>query len=90
MSCCGEKRAQARQATQTQPVAKVTGGPASQYRGEHNSPAYFQYIGKRGLAVVGPQTRKLYRFDGPGAVVAVDPKDKRALTAVSALKQVEK
>jgi len=81
MACCGKKRAQARQNTQTRRVTE----PA-----ERDSPAYFQYVGKTRLKVVGPKTRKLYRFDSPGAVVAVDPRDRSALSAVSALRQVRK
>jgi hypothetical protein len=64
--------------------------PTPTHRTERDSPAYFQYLGKRGLTVMGPKTRKVYRFDSPGAVVAVDPKDRRALSAVSALRQVRK
>jgi hypothetical protein len=76
MSCCGQKRVQARQTPET--------------RAEPDSPPYFQYLGKTSLKVVGPKTRKLYRFDSPGAVIAVDPLDRRALAAVSALRQVRK
>jgi hypothetical protein len=50
--------------------------------------AYFQYLGKTGLTVIGPRTRRRYRFDRPGAVVAVDRRDERALAAVSVLRQV--
>jgi len=42
----------------------------------------FQYLGKTGLTVMGPRSGKSYRFDRPGAVVAVDPVDSRALAAV--------
>jgi hypothetical protein len=90
MPCCGNKRAQARQTTQTRQVPKPAKTTSWQRRPERDSPAYFQYLGKRGLTVMGPKTRKVYRFDSPGAVVAVDPKDWRALSAVSALKQVRK
>jgi hypothetical protein len=76
MPCCGKKRAQARQTTQT--------------RSERDSPAYFQYLGKTGLTVIGSRTRQRYRFDRPGAVVAVDPRDRRALVDVPTLRQVRK
>jgi len=52
------------------------------------SAAYFQYLGQTGLTVRGPRTGKLYRFDRHGAVVAVDLRDRRALAAVSNLRQV--
>ena len=75
MGCCGKKRSQFRRTT-------------SQREQEHDSPAYFQYIGKTGLTVIGPGTRKRYRFDGPGAVVAVDVRDQRALADVPRLRLV--
>jgi len=53
-----------------------------------NSPPLFQYLGETGLTVMGPRTRKLYRFGYPGAVVAVNLMDKQALAAVSVLRQV--
>jgi hypothetical protein len=52
--------------------------------------AYFQYLGKTGLTVIGPKTRQQYRFDRHGAIVAVDPRDESALAAVSVLRQVGK
>ena len=57
---------------------------------EPASPSYFQYLGKTRLTLIGPNTGKGYRFDGPGAVVAVDPRDRRALASVSVLRQVRK
>jgi len=59
-----------------------------QRRAERDSPAFFQYLGQTGLTLIGPRTGKRYRFDGPGAVVAVDPKDQRALAGVTLLRQV--
>jgi non-ribosomal peptide synthetase component E (peptide arylation enzyme) len=80
MSCCGEKREQLRQATQAHLVPEA----------EENSPAYFQYTGKTGLTVMGPRTRKRYRFDSRGALVAVDPRDRHSLAAVPSLREVRK
>jgi hypothetical protein len=51
---------------------------------------YFQYLGRTGLTVVAPRTRKRYHFDRPGAVVAIDPRDRRSLGTVSVLRQVRK
>lgn len=66
------------------------GNKRKQLRPESDSPAYFQYIGKSGLTVMGPWTHTRYRFDSPGAVVAIDPRDRRALAAVPGLREVEK
>ncbi len=88
--CCGKKRAQARKNTQTQQVTKAEEKTAPKPKPKSDSPTYFQYLGQTRLTVMGPRTRKRYRFDQPGAVVAVDPRDRRAMTAVSILRQVEK
>ncbi|MCP5116738.1 MAG: hypothetical protein GY953_38415 [bacterium] len=50
--------------------------------------AYFQYLGTTGMTVRAPITGTAYRFDGPGAILAVDPRDRRALAAVPNLRQV--
>jgi len=89
MSCCGKKRAQARQPTQVLKSSKPTSNKSSQPESKYDSEIYFQYIGKRKLTVVGPNTGKHYRFDGPGTVIVVDPRDKGPLSAVTALKQVK-
>jgi hypothetical protein len=88
--CCGKKRARAQRKTQTQQIAKPEEKTAPQPRQARNSQAHFQYLGKTGLTVLGPWTRKRYRFDHPGAIVAIDQKDTRAIAAVSILRQVDK
>lgn len=90
MSCCGKKRAQARQATQARKSSKPTINKSSEPESKHDTAIYFQYLGQRKLTVVGPNTGKHYRFDGPGSVIEVDPKDKGPLSAVTALRQVTK
>jgi hypothetical protein len=50
--------------------------------------AFFQYTGATGLTVAGPVTGKRYRFDAPGAIVAVDLMDRASVAAVPGLKQV--
>jgi hypothetical protein len=57
---------------------------------ESEPAVYFQYLGRTGVTVIAPSTHRRYRFDRPGAVLAVDPKDKYALATVSVLKQVTK
>jgi hypothetical protein len=74
--CCGKQRRQAAQTTQTHP--------------ESDSLVYFQYIGAKGLTVMGPTSHKHYRFDSPGAVVAIDSRDILALAHVPFLRQVRK
>jgi hypothetical protein len=88
MPCCGKKRSQASQTAQSHRVLESAKRASLQRLPEPGSQAWFQYRGKTGLTVLGPRTGTSYRFDGPGAVVAVDRRDWRALTAVSILRQV--
>jgi hypothetical protein len=90
MPCCGKKRKQASQKTQTRRAPEPAEKTASQPRPEPQPLAYFQYMGRAGVIVVGPRTGKRYRFDHTGAVIAVDRRDGRALAAVSVLRQVAK
>jgi hypothetical protein len=48
----------------------------------------FQYVGSSAVTVFGPVTRHQYRFAGPGARVAVDPRDARAVESVRNLRRV--
>ena len=86
MACCGQRRAAHRRTAspqQSTAPGSITArtAPSSEY-------AYFQYLGHTGLTVRGPRSGQTYRFDGPGAVVAVDPRDRRALAAIARLRQV--
>lgn len=84
MGCCGQQRQQVhRQA----PIDRVVGAP-SKSAAITIPDAYFQYLGDRGLTVIGPISGKQYRFGYPGAVMAVDPRDRRSLLAIDHLKQV--
>lgn len=48
----------------------------------------FQFIGQKAITVFGPLTRHQYRFSGPGARVAVDPRDARSIAGVPNLRRV--
>ncbi|MGH7506596.1 MAG: hypothetical protein ACRELX_13130 [Longimicrobiales bacterium] len=52
------------------------------------SAAWFQYTGPTGATVTGGATGRRYRFDYPGAIVAVDARDGRSLAGVPVLRQV--
>jgi hypothetical protein len=47
-----------------------------------------QYVGMTGLTVVGSTTGTRYRFDAPGAIVAVDLRDEVSLRAIPQLRRV--
>lgn len=46
----------------------------------------FEYLGATALTVIGPASGLRYRFDRPGAALAVDPRDRAALEAVPLLR----
>lgn len=82
MACCGGKREQFLQRTDPAPSHVQVGPPSPTTRPVYAGPVEFQYTGRTGLSVLGPITRTRYRFNGPGARVAVDPRDAASLTAV--------
>jgi hypothetical protein len=47
----------------------------------------FEYVGTTGLTVVGPVTRKRYRFESHGSRVAIDPRDAPSMAAVPHLRR---
>jgi hypothetical protein len=77
MACCGDKRAQVNLTRQQLEP------------GKQSDPVFFQYTGRTGLTVIGRETGLRYRFDSPGAVIAVDGRDRLALTFVPNLRQVK-
>jgi hypothetical protein len=46
----------------------------------------FKCVGPTGLTVTGPVTGRRYRFERPGALLAVDVRDRAALAAVMYLR----
>jgi hypothetical protein len=52
------------------------------------SRAYFQYVGRTAATVTGGVTGARYHFARPGAVVPVDPRDRRSVSQVPVLRQV--
>ena len=47
----------------------------------------FEYAGSSSITVIGGITGNRYRFDKPGARVAVDVRDRRSVAAVPHLRQ---
>ena len=50
----------------------------------------FEHLGTGNLVVRGPLSGKQYRFAGRGAAVAVDPRDRVALTFVTQIRELKK
>jgi len=89
MACCGKQRQQFRR---TAPMDRGRKRPEDSFphrESKRYSFTHFQYLGRSGLNVVGPISGKRYRFDGHGAIVAIDPRDRRSLAAVPNLRPVQ-
>jgi hypothetical protein len=83
MSCCGRRPATGGTMPMTRPIPAA--GPAA---GGRLSYVPFEYVGRTAMTVVGRASGRTYRFDGPGAVVAVDPADRASLAAVPGLRRI--
>jgi hypothetical protein len=81
MSCCGRSRQQLSFLAAAQDTARRP--PPVERRFE----VLFEYTGATALTAVGPVTGRRYRFEGRGARVAVDPRDRQALARVPGLRQ---
>lgn len=46
----------------------------------------FEYVGRTALTVTGPSSGMRYRFERPGARLAVDPRDRQGMAAVPLLR----
>jgi hypothetical protein len=74
MSCCGR-----RMRTDMRTVVTAARPPAG---------VLFEYVGRTGLTIIGPGSRTSYRFDGPGARVLVDGRDRPSLAVIPTLRRV--
>jgi hypothetical protein len=71
----------------TGPGSRFSPRPAQPAWGERSG-AYFEYVGRTAITVVGAATGRRYQFAAPGAVVVVDPRDRRSVAQVPGLRQV--
>jgi hypothetical protein len=87
MGCCGSRTPPAGSASPARHHAAPAGvsTPAPPRRYSH---AFFEYVGPTALSAVGRATGKHYRFDRPGARVAVDPADRTSVAQVPHLREV--
>ena len=86
MPCCGEKRSALPQSVPGRPAEPMEERVPTRQAVTPEA-VYFAYVGKTGLTVQGPITGRRYRFDGPGAVIAVDRRDGPSLAAVPNLRR---
>jgi hypothetical protein len=52
-------------------------------------PVHFQYTGRTGMTVIGPVSGQRYRFEHPGALIAIDGRDAPSIVAVPHLQTVK-
>lgn len=78
MSCCGQQRSN---------VAESFSEMKKQPLSTH---VFFQYIGQTALTALGTATGNRYRFDSPGAIVAVDYRDQSSMRGIPHLRQVNR
>jgi hypothetical protein len=88
MACCGKERQQLYGKALIHRDIERRGDALSHREPKRYSYTYFQYLGRTGLTVVGPVSGNRYRFNGHGAIVAVDPRDRLSLSTVPNLRQV--
>ncbi len=88
MTCCGQGRTQLR-GISPRPQAFSPGSGAVPAPPARRFVACFEYVGRTALTVLGPVTGKRYRFDGPGARILVDLRDRRSLAAVPHLREIK-
>jgi hypothetical protein len=87
MSCCGQNRQRLGDLDSNQQMLGFFPADKRTPRTPSLSLVYFEYIGRTGLTVTGPITGKRYRFQNPGAKIAVDSNDAPSLAAVPNLRQ---
>jgi hypothetical protein len=77
--CCGSPRPRAVPRAPRPPGQAQSSAPAK---------ALFEYVGATALTVVSPVTRKVYRFERPGARLEVDARDRSWVAFVPNLARV--
>ena len=82
MSCCGSARQGLGAAMGSSVAVAAAATPPRRTTIE------FEYIGQTGLTVHGPASGRRYRFEGNGASLIIDPRDRPALARVPTLRQL--
>lgn len=83
MCNCGKKRTEHNQQTNV----AVSHGKKSMPPAQQSANNVFEYIGKTALTVIGNITGRRYRFNRPGDLQSVDPRDAGGMTAVPVLRR---
>jgi hypothetical protein len=84
MGCCGSGNPSRGGSIQTsRPAAPSVRAQPMRY-----SHVFFEYVGPTALTAIGRATGKHYRFERPGARVAVEPTDRASVAQVPHLREV--
>ena len=85
MSCCGGNRS-------SRPSGSVArnASPANPVQVSIPRVVVFRYDGRNSLLVFGRVTGRKYRFERPGAEVAVDPRDAASLATIATMTEVRR
>lgn len=89
MGCCGNQRQRQYGKQSVVKDSVQMHSPIHDIPPRDHKEVFFQYVGKTGLAVIGPVSEMRYRFVGHGAILSVDPRDRGALVNVPNLRQVK-
>lgn len=87
MGCCGSGNPSRGGSIQSSHHGAVSAS-AGHARPLRYSHAFFEYVGPTAMTAIGRSTGKHYRFDRPGARVAVDPADRASVAQVPHLREV--
>jgi hypothetical protein len=91
MACCGQQRSAAPVGSAPAMARPAATGAPDRAPADHTvdrSRAHFQYVGRTAATVVGGATGTRYHFARPGAIVAVDARDRPSVSQVPVLRQV--
>lgn len=80
MSCCGR-------VSPGYGALHPSPAPAADHPAQRRTSVEFEYLGSTALTVTGPASGRRYRFEGRGARLVVDPRDRPGLSRVPRLRQ---
>ncbi|CAN5643717.1 hypothetical protein BH10BAC2_BH10BAC2_29780 [soil metagenome] len=83
MCNCGNKRTEFKQQNVAASPVIITPMPATQQK----TNSVFEYTGKTALTVIGNITSRRYRFNRPGDLQSIDPRDAAGMMAVPVLQR---
>lgn len=86
--CCGHQRTPYRPIRSSAVLPDPEGKRTAPRRQQSPPSTRFRYTGATALTVHGPVSGRIYRFEGPGAALTVDPGDAPALAGVPGLQAV--